>query len=89
MLSNREFAAAAKLEPQSVRAHLSRCGDYFGLRPTKLPNGRLLWPDDSLDQLAKLGEQRGKSDSAKKSAAEALTKARVVKAAKKLAEAEE
>ena len=39
------------LHPQTLRAALCRNGHYFGLRPIKLPNGRLLWPDDSFEKL--------------------------------------
>lgn len=29
--------------PQSVRSALCRDGAFMGMRPVKLPNGRLLW----------------------------------------------
>lgn len=32
------------VEPQLVRKHYSDTGSYHGVRPTKLPNRRLLWP---------------------------------------------
>jgi len=37
--------------PQSIRAALCRNGHWCGLRPTKLPNGMLGWPDDSIERL--------------------------------------
>ena len=42
-------ALAQKLgiQPQSIRARLCRTGSYFGVRPTKAPNGRLLWPPNA------------------------------------------
>ena len=42
--STEEFAAQNLVQPQSVRARYCRTGSYFGARPHKLPNGRLLWP---------------------------------------------
>ena len=39
------------IKPQSIRARVCRTGSYFGLRPLKLPNGRLLWPADSVERL--------------------------------------
>lgn len=51
-LSTAELAALAKVKPTSIRVRLCETGSYFGLRPQKLPNGRLLWPADSLERLA-------------------------------------
>ena len=42
-LDTREFAALARVKPQSVRAALCRTGHYLGLRPVKLSTGKLLW----------------------------------------------
>lgn len=50
-LSTEELAAALRLKPQSIRASLCRNGHYMGLRPCKLPNGRLLWNAADLDRL--------------------------------------
>lgn len=38
-------------KPQSIRAALCRHGHWCGLRPFKLPNGMLLWPDDAIERL--------------------------------------
>ncbi|WP_298598536.1 DNA-binding protein [Zoogloea sp.] len=46
-----QLANQLHLKPQSLRAALSREGHYFGLRPRKLPNGRLIWPDDAVQRL--------------------------------------
>lgn len=51
-LSTDELAALLSLKPQTLRARLCTAGDYFGLRPAKLPNGRLVWPADSLERLS-------------------------------------
>lgn len=47
------LAAGLGIKAQSIRARVCRCGSYFGLRPTKLPNGRLLWPADAIARLKK------------------------------------
>lgn len=49
--STNEFAAELRLKPQSLRKRYSQQGSYFGVHPEKLPNGRLRWPMDALDQL--------------------------------------
>ena len=50
-ISTDELAALLRLKPQSLRAALCRDGHYFGLRPRKMPNGRLLWPSDAVERL--------------------------------------
>lgn len=50
-LSTEEFAAVLAVEPQSVRKRYSETGSYHGIRPTKLPNRRLLWPVEAVKQL--------------------------------------
>jgi hypothetical protein len=39
------------LLPQSLRAAICRNGSYYGIKPIKLPNGRLLWPADAFERL--------------------------------------
>lgn len=55
MITNPTFARTMGIHPQSIVAHLCRHGSYFGIKPFKLPNGRLMWPDDAIEQLAKKG----------------------------------
>jgi hypothetical protein len=50
-LSTEEFAAVLAVEPQSVRKRYSETGSYHGVRPTKLPNRRLLWPVEAVKRL--------------------------------------
>lgn len=38
------FAALNKIRHQTVRKRYCLTGSYFGVKPTKLANGRLLWP---------------------------------------------
>ncbi|WP_321789805.1 DNA-binding protein [Paraburkholderia sp. J94] len=52
LLSTEELATLLTLRPQSIRKRYCQTGSYFCLRPVKLPNGRLMWPADSLAQLA-------------------------------------
>ncbi|MPT32719.1 MAG: hypothetical protein E2600_13860 [Chryseobacterium sp.] len=39
------FASRNLVKPQTVRKGYSTTGAYLGVVPTKLANGRLLWPD--------------------------------------------
>jgi hypothetical protein len=50
-----QFAKAAGVQPASVRVRLCKTGSYFGVRPARLPNGRLHWPDDSAARLLEAG----------------------------------
>ncbi|WP_228933863.1 hypothetical protein [Paraburkholderia saeva] len=50
-LSTEEFAAVMAVDPQSIRKRYSSEGSYHGVRPTKLPNRRVLWPVEDVRQL--------------------------------------
>lgn len=50
-LTTDELAITLGLAPDSIRKRLSITGSYFGIRPAKLPNRRLLWPANSLATL--------------------------------------
>jgi hypothetical protein len=50
-LSTEEIAAALRLRPQTIRAGLCNNGHFMGLRPVKLPNGRLLWDAAEVEAL--------------------------------------
>lgn len=54
-LSTIELAQEIKILAQSIRKRYCETGSYYGLRPTKLPNGRLLWPADSAAHLLEGG----------------------------------
>jgi hypothetical protein len=56
-LTTEELAELLRVKPQTIRAGLCRHGHYFGVRPAKAPNGRLLWPSNAVDVL--LGNQAG------------------------------
>ena len=51
-MNTEQLAAALHLKPQSIRKRYCETGAYYCLRPTKLPNGRLLWPTDAVSQLS-------------------------------------
>ena len=46
-IDTEELARQNAVKPQSVRVRLCRTGSYFGVKPRKLPNGRLLWPGNA------------------------------------------
>lgn len=50
-----EAAARLRAAKQTPRASLCRNGHWLGMRPTKLPNGRLLWDADEVELLANGG----------------------------------
>lgn len=50
-LTTEELAASLRIVPQTARAALCRNGHYLGLRPVKLPNGKLLWDAAEVERL--------------------------------------
>jgi len=52
-LNTEEAAAALRVRPNTLRVGLCKNGHYLGLRPIKLPNGRLLWDASQIDALAR------------------------------------
>lgn len=50
-ISTEVLARSLGLKPQSIRAAVCRRGSYFGLRPVRCPNRRLLWPADAVERL--------------------------------------
>ncbi|WP_392385161.1 hypothetical protein [Marinomonas primoryensis] len=47
-LSTEELACILKIKSASIRVRLCNTGSYHGIKPQKLPNGRLLWPASAL-----------------------------------------
>lgn len=43
-LSTAEFAALNHVKPHSVRQRLCETASFYGVRPLKMANRRLLWP---------------------------------------------
>lgn len=50
-LTTEEMASMLRIVPQTARAGLCRNGQYMGLRPVKLPNGKLLWDAAAVERL--------------------------------------
>ena len=60
-MTTEEFAATLATKAASVRSRYCIKGHYFGVRPFKLPNGRLLWPaTDPTQLIAERGEDAAK-----------------------------
>lgn len=50
--STKSAARILQLNPHTLHVANSLKGGYYGIRPIKAPNGRLLWPADSIDAMA-------------------------------------
>ncbi|SFU49428.1 hypothetical protein SAMN05216339_10346 [Nitrosomonas eutropha] len=57
-LTTEQLAEKLSMRAASIRSGFCRNGSYFGLTPLKLPNGRLLWPADSVQKLLENGEAK-------------------------------
>lgn len=44
-LSTAEFARLHQVKPETPRTQFCRTGFYLGVKPKKLANGRLVWPN--------------------------------------------
>ncbi len=56
-MTTNELAAKIGLRSTSIHHRFCTTGSYFGIRPTKMPNGRLFWPDDTFERLASRQER--------------------------------
>jgi len=54
-LTTEALADGLGIKPQTLRAAICRHQHYYGIRPAKLPNGRLLWPADAIARLMTAG----------------------------------
>lgn len=50
-LSTEELASTLKVKAPSIRVRLCNTGSYHGIKPNKLPNGRLLWSANAVNAL--------------------------------------
>lgn len=50
-MTTEQLASKLGLRPHTLRTAHCLKGGYYGVRPTKLPNRTLLWPDDSVERL--------------------------------------
>jgi hypothetical protein len=49
-LTTEAMAKAVGVQAQSVRKRYSEMGTYFGLKPIKLPNRRLMWDAEAVEK---------------------------------------
>lgn len=59
-ITTADLAQTLGLQPQTLRAAVCREGGYFGIKPNRLPNGRLLWPHNTLELLTSTTAARSK-----------------------------
>jgi hypothetical protein len=54
------LAASLGIQSESIRAAVYRSPDrsYYGVTPTRLPNGRLLWPADAFQRIVESGKRK-------------------------------
>ena len=50
-ISTKEFASLFRVDSQTIRRGYCVNGHYLGWKPVKLPNGRLLWPENEAQKL--------------------------------------
>jgi hypothetical protein len=50
-ISTEQFAELIHGKPCTIRTRLCKTGSYYGIKPIKLPSGRLLWPADAVQAL--------------------------------------
>lgn len=50
-IDTKELADLLKCKPNTPRRAFCVQGHYMGLRPIKLPNGRLLWDREEVERL--------------------------------------
>lgn len=50
-LTTKEAADKLRASPKTPLVSLSRLGHWMGMRPVKLPNGRLLWDAAEVERL--------------------------------------
>lgn len=51
MISTEQLAEKIGVKPTTIRTQLCREGNYFGIKPKKLPNNRLAWSDECVLKL--------------------------------------
>lgn len=52
-MTTEQLASKLGLRPHTLRTAYCLKGGYYGVKPTKLPNRHLHWPDDAFEQLTK------------------------------------
>lgn len=59
--TTKALAARLGIQAASIRAAVCRHGSYYGVRPLTLPNGRLLWPEDSYQRILNADKRTAKA----------------------------
>ena len=57
-MTTNELAEKIGILATSIHRRVCMTGSYFGLRPQPLANGRLIWPDDSVEHLMQQSQTR-------------------------------
>lgn len=47
-LTTEQFAEALHGKPSTIRTRLCKTGSFYGIKPIKLPSGRLLWSAEAV-----------------------------------------
>lgn len=50
-MTTAQFARELGITAEHLRKVVQKNGQYYGVTPTKLPNGHLLWPSEALAKL--------------------------------------
>jgi hypothetical protein len=50
-MTTEQYASKYGVKPNTIRASLCKNGHYMGIKPVKLPNRLLWWPDDEVESL--------------------------------------
>lgn len=48
-LTTEQFAEKGHFKANTIRTRLCKTGSFYGIKPIKLPSGRLLWPADAVE----------------------------------------
>ncbi|PHQ74965.1 MAG: hypothetical protein COB82_03005 [Marinobacter sp.] len=61
MITTEQLAEKFHVKPNTIRTSLCRKGHWCGLRPVRLPNRFLAWPDDAVERL--VAQSQGSTES--------------------------
>lgn len=59
-MNTKQLAEKIGILSTTIHRRVCTTGSYFGLRPQTLVNGRLLWPEDAVEQLLAQRSQKTK-----------------------------
>jgi hypothetical protein len=63
-MTTNDFAYQINILGSSIHRRVCITGSYYGVVPTKLPNGRLDWPNDAREQLIANSSKKHEADHA-------------------------